>query len=103
MRALQHYGGRNGPYQARARDLAERLRANLIKNVYAQYEKTGYVWEQVGGGRITGQAGPRLCVVPQAPDSPLRPTLCAPCSTTTRRARARAATPLQDGVRSSSP
>lgn len=49
VRALEHYAKHRGPHQKRAADLAQRLRSNLIKNVFQQYQKTGYVWEQVGG------------------------------------------------------
>jgi mannosyl-oligosaccharide glucosidase len=50
VRALEHYAKHPGPHQKRAADLAQRLRSNLIKNVFQQYQKTGYVWEQVGVG-----------------------------------------------------
>ncbi|KAI8971466.1 glycoside hydrolase [Mycotypha africana] len=35
-----------GPYQDRAQRIYTRLRQNLIRNVYKNYKKTGYVWEQ---------------------------------------------------------
>lgn len=35
-----------GPYQDRAQKIYTKLRDNLIQNVYKNYKKTGYVWEQ---------------------------------------------------------
>ncbi|KAG1139740.1 hypothetical protein G6F37_008922 [Rhizopus arrhizus] len=35
-----------GPYQARAQTIYNQLRDNIIRNVYKEYQKTGYVWEQ---------------------------------------------------------
>ncbi|EIE76170.1 hypothetical protein RO3G_00874 [Rhizopus delemar RA 99-880] len=35
-----------GPYQARAQTIYNQLRDNIIRNVYKDYQKTGYVWEQ---------------------------------------------------------
>lgn len=61
VRALEHYAALPGPHQARAAELAPRLRTNLVNNVFAQYRDTGYIWEQVrstrgweGGRESTG-------------------------------------------------
>ncbi|KAI8388237.1 glycoside hydrolase [Radiomyces spectabilis] len=35
-----------GPYQQRAQDIYTDLRKNIISNVFKDYVKTGYVWEQ---------------------------------------------------------
>ncbi|KAI9245829.1 glycoside hydrolase [Phascolomyces articulosus] len=35
-----------GPYQEQAQRIYTNLRNNIIKNVYKDYRKTGYVWEQ---------------------------------------------------------
>ncbi|KAG0224250.1 Processing alpha glucosidase I [Actinomortierella wolfii] len=35
-----------GPYQERVKTIYNELRDNLIQNVYKEYERTGYVWEQ---------------------------------------------------------
>ncbi|KAI7907127.1 glycoside hydrolase [Cokeromyces recurvatus] len=36
----------SGPYQTRAQNIYTKLRSNIIRNVYKNYKKTGYVWEQ---------------------------------------------------------
>ncbi|KAI9279196.1 glycoside hydrolase [Sporodiniella umbellata] len=36
----------SGPYQIRAQRIYSQLRENIIRNVYSDYKKTGYVWEQ---------------------------------------------------------
>ncbi|KAI7852089.1 glycoside hydrolase [Circinella umbellata] len=36
----------SGPYQEQAQRIYTNLRNNIIKNVYKDYRKTGYVWEQ---------------------------------------------------------
>ena len=35
-----------GPYHKKAKTIYNELRSNIIKNVYEEYEKSGYVWEQ---------------------------------------------------------
>ncbi|EIE82088.1 hypothetical protein G6F46_012979 [Rhizopus delemar] len=35
-----------GPCQARAQTIYNQLRDNIIRNVYKEQQKTGYVWEQ---------------------------------------------------------
>jgi len=40
------YAAEPGPYQQQAADIYTELRKNVIDNVYKEYERTGYVWEQ---------------------------------------------------------
>jgi len=40
------YGAQKGPYQERAKQIYLELRKNVIDNVFKEYERTGYVWEQ---------------------------------------------------------
>jgi mannosyl-oligosaccharide glucosidase len=47
------YGAQQGPYQERARDIYAELRKNVIDNVFKEYERTGYVWEQYDA--LTGE------------------------------------------------
>ncbi|KAF8311557.1 glycoside hydrolase family 63 protein [Clavulina sp. PMI_390] len=35
-----------GPHQAQAKKIYDELRMNIIQNVYKEYARTGYVWEQ---------------------------------------------------------
>uniref|UniRef100_A0A8C5KJ35 Mannosyl-oligosaccharide glucosidase n=1 Tax=Jaculus jaculus TaxID=51337 RepID=A0A8C5KJ35_JACJA len=44
--ALHYYGHLEGPHQAQAAKLHNELRANVVKNVWRQYEATGFLWEQ---------------------------------------------------------
>ena len=47
------YAREQGPNQQRAREIYDELRKNVIDNVFEQYQKTGYVWEQYDA--ITGE------------------------------------------------
>ncbi|XP_014217057.1 mannosyl-oligosaccharide glucosidase GCS1-like [Copidosoma floridanum] len=53
--ALHHYSTVDGPYQAEAKEIYSELRKNLMDNVFEQYKRTGYIWEnygdEVGEGR----------------------------------------------------
>ncbi|KAF8344136.1 glycoside hydrolase family 63 protein [Cantharellus anzutake] len=42
-----------GPYQRQARDIYDELRTNIISNVFKEYQRTGYVWEQYDA--LTGE------------------------------------------------
>lgn len=53
VRALNYYHKIGGPYSEHAGKVYEKLRTNIIKNVIAQYYKTGYLWEQYNDS--TGQ------------------------------------------------
>ncbi|KAI0240630.1 Mannosyl-oligosaccharide glucosidase [Lamellibrachia satsuma] len=44
--ALHHYAHTEGPYQERATNIYTELRNNVINNMMAQYQKTGFIWEQ---------------------------------------------------------
>ncbi|KAG0705211.1 glycoside hydrolase [Suillus ampliporus] len=49
------YAREEGPLQERAREIYDELRRNVVNNVFKEYQRTGYVWEQydalTGGGR----------------------------------------------------
>ena len=45
VRALNHYSQVDGPYRDLCLQLYEQLRNNIIKNIFDNYRKTGYVWE----------------------------------------------------------
>ncbi|CCA74001.1 related to ER glucosidase I [Serendipita indica DSM 11827] len=47
------YAAEPGPYQEQARKIYEELRHNVIHNVFKEYERTGYVWEQYNA--MTGE------------------------------------------------
>eukprot|EP00455_Lapot_gusevi_P004562 TRINITY_DN11880_c0_g1_i7.p1 TRINITY_DN11880_c0_g1~~TRINITY_DN11880_c0_g1_i7.p1 ORF type:complete len:214 (-),score=49.08 TRINITY_DN11880_c0_g1_i7:75-716(-) len=48
--ALHHYASiSTGPVRVLCATLYSQLRENLINNIYSQYEKTGYAWEQYSG------------------------------------------------------
>lgn len=44
--ALHYFAHTPGPYQAAAESIYQELRTNLIENIFSQYQKTGYIWEQ---------------------------------------------------------
>ncbi|KAF9189385.1 Processing alpha glucosidase I [Haplosporangium sp. Z 11] len=44
-----------GPYQSKAKKIYNELRDNLINNIYKEYERTGYVWEQYNEETGQGQ------------------------------------------------
>lgn len=52
VRALKHYSTALGPYSKLADSLYHELRDNLITNIYAEYNRTGYLWEHYND--ITG-------------------------------------------------
>ncbi|KAH8395183.1 hypothetical protein KR222_000519 [Zaprionus bogoriensis] len=45
-KALRHYGQIQGPHMATSRKLYNELRKNLVKNIFKQYRRSGYIWEQ---------------------------------------------------------
>lgn len=55
VRALHHYAHQPGPHRQLAQDLYARLRENLVRNLYAQYRKSGYLWEQYNDRTGEGQ------------------------------------------------
>ncbi|XP_061397950.1 mannosyl-oligosaccharide glucosidase [Musca vetustissima] len=46
VKALRYYGMLEGPYAALARDIYAELRENLIHNIFKEFQRTGYLWEQ---------------------------------------------------------
>lgn len=55
VRALYHYSSLPGPHAATARRVYQQLRRNLINNVFAEYKRTGYMWEQYDDRTGRGQ------------------------------------------------
>ncbi|ESO96854.1 hypothetical protein LOTGIDRAFT_214385 [Lottia gigantea] len=57
LSALNHYSYTTGPYQNLAKSIYIDLRNNLVNNLYRQYIKSGYIWEnyddKTGEGRGT--------------------------------------------------
>ncbi|EGN96016.1 glycoside hydrolase family 63 protein [Serpula lacrymans var. lacrymans S7.3] len=47
------YGAEEGPYKEYAKDIYTELRKNVIDNVFSEYKRTGYVWEQYDA--VTGE------------------------------------------------
>eukprot|EP01134_Creolimax_fragrantissima_P006156 CFRG6156T1 len=46
VKALHRYSLMDGPYQNLARKMYRELRGNIIRNMHAEYQRTGYIWEQ---------------------------------------------------------
>lgn len=46
LKALHHYASQPGPYSEEAKRIYVELRHNVVKNVFAQYKRSGYIWEQ---------------------------------------------------------
>ncbi|CAH1761949.1 6763_t:CDS:10 [Entrophospora sp. SA101] len=42
----KNYAKNPGPYQTKAQTIYKELRNNIINNVFKEFERTGYVWEQ---------------------------------------------------------
>ncbi|XP_054153186.1 mannosyl-oligosaccharide glucosidase-like [Oppia nitens] len=55
LRALNRYSGIDGPYKQRAGQLYRELRQQIIDNMFGQYEKSGFVWEQYNDRSGLGQ------------------------------------------------
>jgi mannosyl-oligosaccharide glucosidase len=55
--AFQDIATARGPHQAQARKMYSDLRKNLVRNVFNEWKKTGFAWEQynpeTGGGQRT--------------------------------------------------
>jgi mannosyl-oligosaccharide glucosidase len=49
------YAIEDGPYKLRAQEIYHELRKNIIDNVFKEYERTGYVWEQYDPNAGHGQ------------------------------------------------
>jgi len=46
LKALHHYASQPGPYSDDAKRIYVELRHNVVKNIIAQYKRSGYIWEQ---------------------------------------------------------
>lgn len=46
LKSLNYYRKISGPYQHHAQRLHKELKANLVKNVFNEFIRTGYIWEQ---------------------------------------------------------
>ncbi|XP_049939274.1 mannosyl-oligosaccharide glucosidase [Schistocerca serialis cubense] len=55
VRALHYYSEINGPYMEKSREIYNELRQNLIKNIFKEYKRTGYLWEQYNDETGEGQ------------------------------------------------
>ena len=56
IRALDHYSKVPGPYQNLCSELYSELRTNIVDNMYREYKKTGYIWEQYNCQTGKGQS-----------------------------------------------
>lgn len=45
VRALEYYSKEIGPHSEKANQIFHELRGNIVKNVFEQYKKTGFIWE----------------------------------------------------------
>ena len=55
LKGLRHYSQTPGPNQMRAQTLYKELRNCLIENMYKEYQRTGFVWEQYNDVTGLGQ------------------------------------------------
>jgi len=55
--ALAHYGRTEGPHKDLAAELHKQLKQNLVSNMYKEYRRTGYLWEQYDDTTGHGQRG----------------------------------------------
>lgn len=46
IQALKHYSIVDGPYMQKAKATFSALKKNIVKNIVAEYKRTGYIWEQ---------------------------------------------------------
>lgn len=46
LKALHHYGSQPGPYSEDAKRIYIELRHNVVRNIFNQYKRSGYIWEQ---------------------------------------------------------
>ena len=44
-----------GPHRKKARDMYTKLRTNLVNNVFSEWERTGFAWEQYNPETGAGQ------------------------------------------------
>ena len=55
VRALNHYASIAGPYQGKAKAIYTDLRQNLIDNMFSEYGRSGFIWEQYDDGTGHGK------------------------------------------------
>lgn len=55
--ALHHYASIPSKYQPHFQRVYEALRGNVVRTIYSEYERTGYLWEQYGGNVHNEQYG----------------------------------------------
>lgn len=55
LRALHFYGNTPGPYRDKCLRLYGDLRKNVVGNIYRQYTRTGYIWENYNDRDGSGQ------------------------------------------------
>ena len=55
VRALEHYSNEPGPHAERAGEIYVELRSNIVSNVFEQYQKTGFIWENYNQDTGVGQ------------------------------------------------
>ena len=46
LKSLHHYSSITGPYQSRSLRIYKNLRDNLVSNLFTEYVRSGYIWEQ---------------------------------------------------------
>jgi mannosyl-oligosaccharide glucosidase len=51
----QTLGTTPGPYQKRSREIYTKLRSNIVNNVFNEWERTGFAWEQYNPETGAGQ------------------------------------------------
>lgn len=52
---MQNIATQNGPYKAKALNMYNRLRKNLVTTVYKSWKETGFAWEQYNPETGAGQ------------------------------------------------
>ncbi|XP_065653439.1 uncharacterized protein LOC136071856 [Hydra vulgaris] len=55
VKALQFYSTAQGPYMELSQQIYKELRHNIVSNIYQQYKRTGYIWEQYDDSSGVGQ------------------------------------------------
>ena len=55
IRALEHYSTENGPHRYQAELIYRELKKNVVENVFRQYKKTGFIWENYNQNNGNGQ------------------------------------------------
>jgi mannosyl-oligosaccharide glucosidase len=50
---MKVYAAEPGPFQSQAAKIYDELRRNVVDNLFKEYQRTGYVWEQYDA--LTGE------------------------------------------------